>query len=167
MKKLTLFCMMAILAFGSCKKEESCPYTDSGLSASTTERAYLASYLSANSIAATEHSSGVFYSDVTPGAGATPEICSVINIKYRGTLIPSGTEFDATVGSASATFPLGKLIVGWQKALPVIKTGGKITLYIPPSLGYGPQNVRDPQTGAIVIPGDSYLKFEIELLDVQ
>ena len=166
MKKLTLFFATLMLIAGSCKKEDACPFTESGRSASVDERATIAGYLSTNSIAATEHPSGVFYTIVSPGAGATPAICSGINVKYKGSLIPSGAQFDATVGNSSISFQLGELIVGWQKALPMIKAGGKINLYIPPSLGYGAQPVYD-QVGDIRIPPNSYLKFEIELLDVQ
>lgn len=167
MKKITLFLVTLVMIAGSCKKEDACPYSESGRSATAEERANIASYLSANSIAATEHPSGVYYTVVSAGVGATPAICSGINVRYKGTLIPSGTQFDATVGTNSASFQLGELIVGWQKALPMIKAGGKIDLYIPPSLGYGANNVTNPNTGVVVIPGNSYLKFEIELLDVQ
>lgn len=168
MKKTALFLVaLVVMIAGSCKKDDACPYSDSGRSAVAEERAYLANYLSVNSIAATEHPSGVYYTVVSAGTGAAPAICSRINVRYKGTLIPSGTQFDATVGTNSASFQLGELIIGWQKALPVIKAGGKINLYIPPSLGYGPNNITNPSTGVVVIPGNSYLKFEIELLDVQ
>ncbi len=113
-----------------------------------------------------EHASGVFYTITTQGTGTKPDICSNITVKYSGSLIPSGTVFDATQpSSAGVNFALGGLIVGWQQVLPLLNAGGKITLYIPPSLGYGQNNVRD-QNQNIVIPGNSYLKFEIELLNV-
>lgn len=166
MKKIAYFVLAILLAGGSCKKEDACPFTESGKSATADERAYLASYLAGASIAATEHPSGVYYTIVNPGTGATPGICSGINVRYRGTLIPSGTQFDATTGVSAISFRLGELIVGWQKVLPIIKAGGKINLYIPPSLGYGAQAITNG-SGAVVIPGNSYLKFEIELLDVQ
>lgn len=165
MKKLTLFLSVLVLIAGSCKKEDKCPFTDSGHSASAEERAYITNFLATNSIAATEHPSGVFYTIISPGAGSTPSICAGVAVRYKGTLIPSGTGFDATTGSTPAAFQLGRLIIGWQKALPMIKAGGKINLYIPPSLGYGARNV--PETGPVVIPANSYLKFEIELVDVQ
>lgn len=168
MKKITLYLsfLAVVVIAGSCKKEDTCPFSDSGRSATTDERAYIAAYLSGNSIAATEHPSGVYYTVVTAGTGGTAGICSGINVRYKGTFIPSGAQFDATSGTSSVSFQLGELIVGWQKALPMIKAGGKINLYIPPSLGYGPNNITD-NMGNVVIPGNSYLKFEIELLDVQ
>jgi FKBP-type peptidyl-prolyl cis-trans isomerase FkpA len=167
MKQFFSLSAAIFILFTSCKKQDRCPYTDSGISASTTERTYLQNYLSTNSIAALEHTSGVFYNIALAGSGAIPSICSTITVKYSGSIIPSGTVFDATTaGSSGSNFTLGELITGWQKALPLIKSGGKITLYIPPSLGYGQQNTRD-NNGNIIIPGNSYLKFEIELVNVQ
>ncbi|RYY50389.1 MAG: FKBP-type peptidylprolyl isomerase [Chitinophagaceae bacterium] len=167
MKKISLLLLAAGLMLASCKKEDKCPYSDSGRSASVDERTYIESYLSANSIPATPHPSGVFYFITAAGTGASPGLCSGINVRYRGTIMNTGAEFDATAGNSTVSFQLGELIVGWQKVLPEIKAGGKITLYVPPSLGYGAQEIRNQTTGAILIPANSYLKFEIELVDVQ
>jgi len=166
MKNVFFLLMAAVIFTISCKKNESCAYTESPASATDAERAYLQNYITTNSITAIEHTSGVFYTIGNPGTGVNPSICSSITVKYIGTLIPSGAQFDASTGASGVTFSLGQLIVGWQKVLPVLKNGGSITLYIPPSLGYGQQNVRDA-AGNIVIPGNSYLKFTIELLNVQ
>ncbi len=157
----------APLLFLSCKKEDKCPYSQSNASASASERAYLTSYMSTNSITALEHSSGVFYNISLPGTGASPSICSNVTARYTGSLMSNGSVFDVTpAGSPGINFTLGQLIVGWQKVLPLVKAGGKVTLYIPPSLGYGSSD-RTNQQGAVVIPANSYLKFDIELVNVQ
>ena len=65
-----------------------------------------------------------------------------------------------------ATFQLGQVIVGWQKGLPLISKGGDITLYIPPTLGLWSQQVQDSH-GNVVIPGNSYLIFNINMVDIQ
>jgi FKBP-type peptidyl-prolyl cis-trans isomerase FkpA len=168
MKNVFFLLMASAMLTVSCKKNDECAYTESPVSASAAERAYLRSYFSTNSIVAVEHTSGVFYTINNPGTGTSPSICSNIVVKYTGKLLTSGTQFDASTNPAGAILPLGQLIPGWQKALPILKTGGSITLYIPPSLGYGNQDVRNPPlTGPIIIPADSYLKFDIELLNVQ
>lgn len=166
MKKGILY--MSILCatiFSSCKKDDSCGFTESGASAPAAERTQLADYLAAASISATEHSSGAYYIVHAPGTGTVPNICSGITVKYTGTLFPSGTQFDASTSSSGVTFPLGNLIVGWQKLLPLIKAGGSISMFIPPTLGYGYQNV--PPYGNVIIPAGSYLRFDVELLSVQ
>jgi FKBP-type peptidyl-prolyl cis-trans isomerase FkpA len=105
----------------------------------------------------------VFYKITNTGTGAVPGVCSGITVKYTGTLL-SGSQFDQNTTGFSAV--LGQLIVGWQKGLPIIKAGGSITLYIPPSLGYGSQDIRN-NSGTVVIPANSNLKFTIELTAVQ
>ncbi len=167
MKKILFLIIALPLLFISCKKEDTCPYSQSSATATAAEIAFLANYVSSNSIAAIEHSSGVFYTIASPGTGAAPSICSNVTARYTGSLMSNGNIFDATpAGSPGINFTLGQLIVGWQKVLPLLKAGGRITLYIPPSLGYGNRDVRDQQQN-VVIPANSYLKFEIELVNVQ
>jgi FKBP-type peptidyl-prolyl cis-trans isomerase len=168
-----LFLMASIFTI-SCKKNNGCAYTESALTASSAERTYLQNYITSNAIIALEHPSGVFYTVTNPGTGANPSICSSITVKYSGALLTSGTQFDASTSASGVTFSLGQLIPGWQKVLPVLKNGGSITLYVPPSLGYGNQDVRNPPyignppvPGPIIIPANSYLKFEIQLVNVQ
>lgn len=167
MKNIFILILALPLLSVSCKKDDKCPYTESGASASTAERAYLQSYLSTNGLAAVEHTSGVFYTITTPGSGSAPSICSNIKTKYKGSFIPGGNGFDSSYVSypAGINFTLGQVIVGWQKVLPLLKPGGKALLYIPPSLAYGSRNY--PSDYNIAIPANSYLKFEIELVSVQ
>ncbi|RYD71018.1 MAG: hypothetical protein EOP53_24375 [Sphingobacteriales bacterium] len=165
MKKLSLLLFIAVIAAASCKKEDKCPFVDGSFSAPANERNYLKGYLASHTPPPVEDSTGVFYNVVSPGTGATPNICSRLAVRYKGTYIPSGISFDSTVANGTASFQLGRVIAGWQKGLPKVKEGGKITLYIPPSLAYGPNDYYD--NGVLVMPGNSYLKFDIELVDVQ
>lgn len=154
------------IAFSSCvKTDTTCPYNESTVTASQGESDAVAAYLTSAGITdAVKHTSGFYYKIVTPGTGtATPNLCSRITIYYKGQLT-NGTVFDQATTSP-ATFSLGQLIVGWQKGIPLIKTGGKVILYLPPSLGYGAQSVRD-QLGNTVIPANSILVFTIDLVAV-
>ena len=119
----------------------------------------LQNYLTTNSINATYDSVGFFYQVVSPGAGITPVASSTLTVIYRGSLL-NGTVFDSTAAGKTASFQLGGLIPGWQLGIPLIKKGGSINLYLPPSLGYGCNNYGN-------IPGNSSLIFNIQLLDVQ
>ena len=74
---------------------------------------------------------------------------------YQGKLTDD-TEF---APQASSTFILNQLLEGWQFGLQLIQKGGKIKLYLPPSLGYG----AGAQPG---IPANSILIFEVTLNDV-
>jgi FKBP-type peptidyl-prolyl cis-trans isomerase FkpA len=155
MKKYLLLLFLSPLFFGC--DEDECMYSDSVITASSSEVSDLQAYLDANSITATQHPSGFFYTIVTEGSGATPGLCSAVTVQYIGRLT-NGTIFDAS--PAGSTFYLGRLIVGWQKGIPLIKAGGTINLYLPPSMGYGSSAVGS-------IPANSILIFEIQLTGVQ
>lgn len=167
--KRTLFLigLSATLALGACVKEaaQGCTYTDSSASATTAERTFISDFLLTNSLSATELPSGVFYTITRTGTGVTPNVCSQVFVKYGGYILGRTTPFDANNTEGGIPMTLGGLIVGWQKGLAVLKSGGAITLYIPPSLGYGAQEIRDGN-GNTVIPSNSYLKFDIELVNV-
>ena len=163
-KKFVVFVALATL-FVSCKKASSpgCPYTESSAVATASEIASLQAYITANHPAAVQHSSGIFYEIGTAGSGSTASVCSVVNVKYAGYLT---TGYNFQTNTTGYSNYLGALIQGWQKGIPLIKAGGSITLYIPPSLGYGNQEQRN-EAGAVIIPANSILIFNIQLVAVQ
>jgi len=167
MKKRFLLILLFPVFFTSCKKNEpiKCSYTPPGTVATSAEISYLQNYITSGSITATQHESGVFYIINNQGTGSSPTVCSNITVKYTGRIL-DGNVFDSNTTVTGAKFELGRLILGWQRVLPVLKTGGSITLYIPPSLGFGTEVIKD-NNGSVIIPANSYLKFDIELLDVQ
>jgi len=75
-------------------------------------------------------------------------------------LFSDGTVFDQAKDKP-ATFPLKRLIRGWQIAAPLVKVGGKIKIVIPSGLAY---SIR---TRAAKIPPNSILVFEIEVVDAK
>ncbi len=158
--------LMVILSSCSKSDENKCIYSNSPLTATAAEIAYLQNYITSNSLPATEHTSGIFYSIENPGTGATANVCSNITVTYTGNLLSNGFQFDSNTSAAGVSFILGQLIVGWQKGMPLIKNGGRIILYIPPSLGYG-ATARNDANGNVIIPANSYLKFTINLMIVQ
>ena len=151
---------MFILGIVSCKKKDvTCNITDSTIVAPASEIQSIQNYLETNNIATTAHPSGFFYKIITKGTGASVvNLCSTVTVSYVGKLT-NGTIFDQTPSGSSASFQLGQLIVGWQKGIPLINAGGTIRLYIPPSLGYGP-NAQGP------IPGNSILIFDITVVSI-
>ena len=60
-----------------------------------------------------------------------------------------------------AEFPLGGVIPCWTEGVQKMKVGGKARLTCPPGIAYGNRAVGG------VIPANSTLVFEIELLDVR
>ena len=167
MKKiLSALLLFSVLIAGCVKSDTKCSYTDSGAVAPATEIDSLTNLLSDSGIIATRHPSGFFYKISSNGTGTgITNLCSNITVSYKGSLF-SGQVFDSTVAGNVAVFQLGQVIVAWQKGIPLVSEGGDITLYIPPSLGYGSNAVKDSQ-GNIIIPANSYLKFDVHIVDIQ
>jgi FKBP-type peptidyl-prolyl cis-trans isomerase FkpA len=139
-----------VFIFSSCLKENNQPEEDDQL---------INSYLTANKLTATKDPSGLYYILNVAGTGTTPTSTSTVEVKYKGSLI-NGTIFDQTATDKTFTYALSGLILGWQIGIPLMKEGGKATLFIPSRLGYGSQNMG-------TIPPNSVLIFEIELIDVK
>jgi hypothetical protein len=109
---------------------------------------------------------GLKYWDVTEGSGA---VCP--NLKAKPNLIPvmhytgwltNGSRFDSSLPKGEAlTYPLFKLVRGWQEGVPGMKVGGKRRLIIPGQWGYGPQGQ------GTAIPPNATLVFEMELIGIK
>lgn len=103
--------------------------------------------------------SGIYYDIQETGVGGSPRINSNIKAHYRGTLL-SGKEFDSSYKkNRPMEIQLSQVVAGWQEALPMLQKGGKGTFIIPSRLAYGPQAFGN------IIPANSCLIFEMELLD--
>lgn len=158
--KTKLFSAMVVLTFFlyACKKSSENACTTVIGQPSTAEVDALRNYLTTSGLTATEDPRGFFYSIAFAGTGSTsPTLASNVTVQYRGSLI-NGTVFDSTTVGNNRTFPLGNLITGWQWGLPLIKKGGIINLYLPPSLGYGCAS-----QGAV--PSNAFTIFRVELID--
>lgn len=103
---------------------------------------------------------GVYYTIMKEGTGRQVMLNDTVTVNYKGYLFADGSVFDQTTDKP-ATFPLKRLIKGWQIGVPLCKAGGKIKLVIPSDLAY---SIR---TRAAKIPPNSILVFEIEVLDAK
>ena len=97
------------------------------------------------------------------GTGSEAKSGDTVTVNYTGTLT-DGTKFDSSLnpGRTPFEFTLGqnRVIQGWELGVAGMKVGEKRKLTIPPELGYGSQAVGG------VIPANSTLIFEIDLLDI-
>ncbi len=156
-------CLFLLILFPSClKSKNQCNYNPCEVSAPASEVSTVENYLTTNSVTATRHCSGFYYVIDAAGTGALPDICSAVSVKYKGQL-SNGSVFDQA--TTTVNFNLNQLIEAWKKGMILIRPGGKIRMWVPPSLGYGSQAVKDG-SGNIVIPANSMLIFEIELVAV-
>ncbi|HWW69040.1 MAG TPA: FKBP-type peptidyl-prolyl cis-trans isomerase [Duganella sp.] len=111
--------------------------------------------------------------EILPGTGAAATAGKTVGIRYTGWLYDrtaidgKGKRFDTNVGLTPAVDPLSfvidasplKVITGFNMGVKDMKLGGKRTIYIPTTLGYGSTT----QTG---IPANSNLIFDVELVSV-
>jgi len=105
--------------------------------------------------------SGLQYKILQEGAGPKPKATDQVVCNYRGTLIDS-TEFDSSYKRGQpSTFPVNRVIKGWQEALQLMPVGSKWQLFVPPELAYGERG------GGSTIGPNSTLLFEIELLSIK
>lgn len=105
--------------------------------------------------------SGLFYEYIANGSGDKPTMSDQVTVHYHGTLV-DGTVFDSSVlRGTPSSFPMSGVIAGFSTGLTKLGLGGKIRLYIPPSLAYGD----NPRAGGVIKPGD-ILIFEVELLAI-
>jgi FKBP-type peptidyl-prolyl cis-trans isomerase len=103
---------------------------------------------------------GVQYEVLEEGFGKVhPSIKDWVTAHYHGTLI-DGKVFDSSVDrNKPATFKLNNLIQAWQQVVPLMVTGDKWRIVVPPSMGYG-----ERQEGKI--PSSSILIFDLELIAI-
>ena len=104
--------------------------------------------------------SGLQYTIIEPGKGATPKATDTVKVHYAGKLL-DGTEFDSSYKRGEPiSFPLNGVIAGWTEGLQLVKEGGKIRLFIPSKLAYGSRGA-----GRVIGP-DETLIFDVELIKV-
>jgi FKBP-type peptidyl-prolyl cis-trans isomerase len=107
---------------------------------------------------------GLKYTDTKIGDGAVAEKGYIGSVQYAGWLYKNGNrgaKFDSSLDAGKPiTFKLGagQVIPGWDEGISGMKTGGKRTLIIPPTLAYGPKG-----SGG-VIPPNATLIFDVELV---
>jgi len=105
--------------------------------------------------------------DIVVGSGGQAVKGATVTVHYTGWLYKNGQrgkKFDSSLDAGQPfSFKLGtgEVIRGWDQGIEGMRVGGKRELIIPSTLAYG-------ESGAPpVIPPDSVLNFEVQLLEVQ
>lgn len=99
---------------------------------------------------------GIYYKILKEGSGAKISVTDTVVANYKGYLL-NGEIFDQSKGTP-VTFPLNRLIKGWQTGLPLCRAGGTIRLIIPSAQAYSIK----ARSGKI--PPNSVLVFDIEVI---
>jgi peptidylprolyl isomerase len=109
--------------------------------------------------AATKLPSGLAYEVLKPGTGDVhPKSTDTVTVDYTG-WTTDGRMFDSSVVRGQpATFPLNRLIEGWQQGIPLMVVGEKARFWIPAKLAYGDNRRPGAPKGMLV--------FDIKLIAI-
>lgn len=102
---------------------------------------------------------GLYYTITRQGNGRQARQGDSVTITYRGYFL-DGKVFDKDEDGYSFITGLGQVIAGLDEAIPLMKEGMKMKLFIPYYLAYGSE-------GTSTIPPYSSLIFDVELLLVK
>jgi FKBP-type peptidyl-prolyl cis-trans isomerase FkpA len=103
------------------------------------------------------------------GEGKVAEKGKAVSVHYTGWLYDpaapeqKGRKFDSSLDRGlpfGFILGAGRVIKGWEQGVEGMKEGGKRTLVVPASLGYGEKGAGD------VIPPGATLLFDVELLKI-
>ncbi|KAH9478629.1 FK506 binding protein proline rotamase rapamycin-binding protein [Psilocybe cubensis] len=120
-------------------------------------------YTSMRDFANTRPVQGVEITPISPGDGVNfPKKGDRVSIHYVGTFL-DGKEFDSSRrrGSPLVTkIGVGSVIKGWDEGVPQLSLGQKAILTVSPDYAYGAGGYPP------IIPPNSTLKFEVELIKI-
>ncbi len=105
-------------------------------------------------------SSGLYHQVLAEGEGQKPKWGDRVSVHYNGYAL-DGALFDSSYRRGKPfTFYVGNVIDGWNEALTMIGSGGKIFVAVPSHLGYGAEGFRD------LVGPHQHLLFEIALIEI-
>jgi len=105
---------------------------------------------------------GVFWIVTRQGSGATVQRGQTLSMSYKGYLLDNRV-FDQSANNKPLEFQvgIGRMIPGFDAQALEMRVGERRTIIIPPEMAYGEQGVPN------VIPGNSFIAFDLELLSVR
>jgi FKBP-type peptidyl-prolyl cis-trans isomerase FkpA len=120
-------------------------------------------YLAEHAVDAVKDPTGVRYVITTPGTGTPPTWYDKVRFTLSGKSLATGTEFYS--GTAQPNDDFDSRVVdylhGIKIALSKIGVGGKITIYVPSGLAFGPY-----ENTQASLPANSIVYYTIELQEI-
>ncbi|MDR0496355.1 MAG: peptidylprolyl isomerase [Treponema sp.] len=108
-------------------------------------------------------SSGLRWVVEKPGTGSRPSPGSTAVVNIKGMLLSGMVFANSDISSGGDELPVGtgRILPGLDEAIMDMTVGEKRTVIIPPELAYGERAIEG------VIPSNSFLVFEIELVQIK
>lgn len=102
----------------------------------------------------------VYYRILKQGNGRDVNESDTVTVYYKGWVLNTREVFDETK-EGPVTFPLKRLIPGWQLTIPKCRIGGTVRMILPSAMAYGIRN------RAYRIPPNSILVFDVTVVDAK
>jgi FKBP-type peptidyl-prolyl cis-trans isomerase len=138
-------------------------YTNAEKARLTSDIAAIDKYLTDHSITAVQDTTGIRYVVSNAGTGSHPSWFTKVRFSYTGKLLTTGNQFFSGTSQPTDEFDsrLVDFIHGIKLGLTKIGTGGKITVYVPSGLAFGPfENTTSS------VPANSIVVYDLELQEV-
>jgi len=166
MKKIVMGAIVLVSLLASCDKGTDCTRNVQqsildGIDAAQLkiDQAIIDDYIAANQLGPVKEANGIKYILTKEGSGVIPCLENNVTVKYSGKLLSNGSVFDKNPNGA--TFPLNKLVLGWQLSFTTFTKGTVATIFIPSGYAYGPTGIPGR------IPANANLIFDITLDEVR
>lgn len=127
------------------------------------EQNLLDAYIDDNEITVEPTTTGVYYIELVAGSGDLPSPDAEVTVHYKGSLL-DGRVFDESSAASPLVFNMGSqnILPGFIEGVSKMRKGGKATVIVPWSEGYGAQGSAEG-----IIPPYSTLVFDLELADIR
>lgn len=128
-------------------------------------------YLSGNTLLAQTDTirtkSGLKMLITQKGNGEFPKKKQRLAVHYTG-MLKDGKIFDSSIDKKPISFRVGwgEMIPAWDEAFMLLDKGSKAILWVPAKIGYGAKGVEHPQEDYYLVPPNSDLIFEVELVEM-
>ncbi|HEY0654985.1 MAG TPA: FKBP-type peptidyl-prolyl cis-trans isomerase [Chryseosolibacter sp.] len=133
----------------------------------TSDTTALNTYIGNKQLDVVKDPTGVRYQKLVQGSGNTPSWFTPVKIKYSIMLLSNDQKVIGTY-EREPVEGFNSLVIdyiqGLQVALQHMKVGSKYRVFIPSGLAFGPENGID-SSGVIIIPGNSNLIVDLELIE--
>ncbi len=137
--------------------------------------AHIDAYVKKHNLKVEKTATGLQYIILQKGLGDLPQKGQKVKVHYTGKTF-EGKLFDTSLADVAKehqvynaqrtyepiafTLGVGQVIAGWDEAIALFPKGSKAKIFIPSYLAYGDQAMGD------IIPANSILVFDIELVDI-
>jgi FKBP-type peptidyl-prolyl cis-trans isomerase len=102
---------------------------------------------------------------IRPGRGVPVEADDWVTLRLTGRLLDGEVFHDP--GHPEGPWPLTSLIEGLARGIRGMSPGEVRRITIAPKLAYAEREIRDPESGGVLIPPGATLIYEVELLEVR